>query len=70
MIAKMQQENEKQLYNEYMAMSLYAISNNRKMSKTLTEIKKTTLKPKEIRSGKEVAEAAAAKMGIKINWEK
>jgi len=69
-VSYLQEKYEKDLYNEYVTTALYAISANKQMNKTLREIKANMNKPKENRSGKEVAEAVAAKMNVKINWQK
>lgn len=69
-IARMQSENDAEVYQHYIAMCLYAISNQSKMTKTFSDILKSVNTPPDNRSGKEVAEEAAAKMGIKINWQK
>ena len=61
---------EKELPWLYANMALYALTNHGKMEKSYAEILSMVNKPKEPRSGKEVAEAAAKRMGTKINWNK
>lgn len=60
-------ENEKEVYNQYVAMCLYAISNQRQMTKTLSEIMQP-LPQQPQKTGREAAEDVAKKIGVKIDW--
>lgn len=65
-MARVEKENREETYRIFVSESLRFMPQGKYFTKSYPDL----LKPHKVekRSGKEVAEAAAAKMGIKINW--
>lgn len=65
-ISELKLRNELDLFRNYIAMSLYAISNNRGMTKTYQEIQRASMEKKDSRSGDEIAIDVIKKAGLVV----
>ena len=65
-IYELKKRNEMSIYHNYIAMTLYAISNNRRMVKTYQEVINVKNTPVDNRTGDEIAVDVISKCGLAV----